>query len=129
MVGFHDSDQRGTHSANPQILGGSLQRRPPTLQSWARNTGSEFTEGRGSGPTALHSERLPSCCNFHSRWSAYTNKGWKELLHGKRSKRSESLFGGAQGHALGILREAANISGYRVKVSFSRLIHVVLVGY
>jgi len=55
--------------------------------------------------------------------------GWKELLHSKRSKRSESLFGGAQGHALGILRNAANISGYRVKVSFIRLIHVVLVGY
>jgi hypothetical protein len=80
-------------------------------------------------PTALHSERLPSCCNFHSRWSASRNRGWKELLHIKRSKRSESVFCGAQGHALGILREAANISRYRLRVSCIRLIHVVHVGY
>src|SRR5215469_9517172 len=70
MLGFHHSDQRDTDSADSEMLGGTLQSCPPTFQSRTRNTGSEFTEGRTARPTALHSERLPSCSDIDSRWAA-----------------------------------------------------------
>src|SRR5262252_2189150 len=70
MPRFHHSDQRGTHSANAQMLGGALQSRASALRSWTWNTGSEFTEGRASSTTALHSEGLPSCGDIDPRWSA-----------------------------------------------------------
>ena len=68
MLGFQYSDQRGTHSANAQVLGGTLQSCPPTFQSWTRDTGSEFTQGRPASPTALHSERLPSRSDIDPWW-------------------------------------------------------------
>src|SRR5215831_14587367 len=70
MFGLHDPDQRDTHSAGADMLGGTLQSRPPTLQSWTRNTRSEFAEGGATSPTTLHSKELPSCSDVHSRWPA-----------------------------------------------------------
>ena len=70
MLGFHDPDQRSTHSANAEMLGGTLQSRPPTLKSWTRNTGSEFTKGRAPSRTTPYSKGSPSCSDFNSWWPA-----------------------------------------------------------
>src|SRR5215471_7648247 len=70
MFGFHDSDQRDSHSPNAAMLGGPLQSCPPTFQSWTRNTGCEFSEGRAPSAAPLYSKRLPGRCEIHSWWAA-----------------------------------------------------------
>src|SRR5215469_6109172 len=67
MFGLHHPDQRDAHQAGTDKLGETLQSRPPTLQSWTRNTRSEFAEGGATSPTTLHSKGLPSCSDVDSR--------------------------------------------------------------
>src|SRR5215831_15385781 len=49
------------------MLGETLQSRAPSLQSWTRNTQSEFAEGGATSPTTLYSKGLPSCSDVDSR--------------------------------------------------------------
>jgi hypothetical protein len=44
--------------------------RPPTLQPWTRNTGSEFTESRATSTRALHSDRPSSRSEVDPWWTA-----------------------------------------------------------
>ena len=69
MLGFHDSDKRDSHSPNAPMLGGPLQSRPPAFQSWTRDTGSEFTQGRVASAAPLYSKGLPSRRDIYS-WRA-----------------------------------------------------------
>src|SRR5262249_36242165 len=55
------------HSAVADMLGETLQSRAPSLQSWTRNTQSEFAEGGATSPTTLYSKGLPSCSDVDSR--------------------------------------------------------------
>src|SRR5262249_5797342 len=66
MFRLHDPDQRDTHSPDAEILGRTLQSRPPSFESWTGNAGPKFTEGRSSSPTPLHSEGVPSCSDIDS---------------------------------------------------------------
>ena len=67
VSGFYDSHQRSTHSTNVEIVEGSLQCWTPSFQPGTGNAGSEFTEGRASTATALHSKGLPSRSKIHPR--------------------------------------------------------------
>jgi hypothetical protein len=58
-LGLHDSDQRGTHSPNTEMLGATLQSRPPTLQSRTRNTRSEFAEVGATSNSAPQAKLCP----------------------------------------------------------------------
>jgi hypothetical protein len=86
VFGFPDSAERETPAENSQGVGGSLQPRPPTLQSGARYS---RTVGRHSGAPNFRSPYSvwsPGGSKTCSGRSASTNTDWRGWRHEKWAK-------------------------------------------